>query len=81
MSNKELTKEDLKNLSHDDLIRLGASLAIKHVVDSLEKMKIQRKRKKNETLFNWLLPTNNLLIIYATVDYRRTTESLASISR
>ena len=65
MSNKELTKEDLKNLSHDDLIRLGASLAIKHVVDSLEKMKIQRKRKKNETLFNWLCLINNLLVIHA----------------
>lgn len=37
MSKKELTKEDLKNLSHDDLIRLGASLLVKHVVDSLEK--------------------------------------------
>lgn len=49
MSIKELTKEDLKNLSHDDLIRLGASLAIKHVADSLEKMKIQRKKKKNDT--------------------------------
>ena len=37
MSRKELTKEDLKNLSHDDLIMLGASLLIKHVTDSLEK--------------------------------------------
>lgn len=36
MSRKELIKEDLKYLSHDDLIRLGASLAIKHVADSLE---------------------------------------------
>lgn len=36
MSRKELIKEDLKYLSHDDLIRLGASLAIKHAVDSLE---------------------------------------------
>ncbi|MBX9096399.1 hypothetical protein [Streptococcus gordonii] len=37
MSNEELTKEDLKNLSHDDLIILGASLLIKHAADSLEK--------------------------------------------
>lgn len=37
MSKKELIKEDLKNLSHDNLIRLGASLAIKHLADSLEK--------------------------------------------
>lgn len=36
MSRKELIKEDLKYLSHDDLIRLGASLAIKHVSDSSE---------------------------------------------
>lgn len=36
MSNKELTKEDLKNLSHDDLMRLGASLTIKHLADSEE---------------------------------------------
>ena len=36
MSRKELIKGDLKYLSHDDLIRLGASLAIKHVADSLE---------------------------------------------
>ena len=46
MSNKELTKEDLKNLSHDDLIRFGASLAIKHVVDSLEKNEDTKKEKK-----------------------------------
>lgn len=46
MSNKELTKEDLKNLSHDDLIRLGALLAIKHVVDSLEKNEDTKKEKK-----------------------------------
>ncbi|KXT69340.1 hypothetical protein SGODD07_01829 [Streptococcus gordonii] len=39
MNKQELTKEDLKNLSHDDLIKLGASLLIKHVTDSLEKNK------------------------------------------
>lgn len=37
MNKKDLTKEDLKNLSHDDLMRLGASLTIKHIADSLEK--------------------------------------------
>ena len=37
MSKKELSKEDLKNLSHDDLIILGASLLVKHVANSLEK--------------------------------------------
>lgn len=46
MSVKELTKEDLKNLSHDDLIRLGASLAIKHVADSLKKNEDTKKEKK-----------------------------------
>ena len=35
MSKKE-TKEDLKNLSHDDLVRLGASLVVKHLADSYE---------------------------------------------
>lgn len=43
MSNKELTKEDLKNLSHDDLIRLGALLVTKHVADSLEKNEDTKK--------------------------------------
>jgi hypothetical protein len=45
MSEKEFTKEDLKNLSHDDLIRLGASLTIKHLADSLEK---DEKEKEQE---------------------------------
>nr|DAS22425.1 MAG TPA: hypothetical protein [Caudoviricetes sp.] len=42
----ETTKEDLKKLSHDDLIRLGASLAIKHVADSLEKNEDTKKEEK-----------------------------------
>lgn len=46
MSLNELTKVDLKNLSHDDLIRLGASLAIKHVADSLEKIEDIKKEKQ-----------------------------------
>lgn len=46
MSNKELTKENLKNLSHDDLIRLGASLTIKHLADSLEKNEDTKKEEK-----------------------------------
>ena len=46
MSLDKITKEDLKNFSHDDLIRLGASLAIKHVVDSLEKNEDTKKEKK-----------------------------------
>ena len=37
MSKKELTKEDLKNISRDDLIMLGASLVVKHLADDLEK--------------------------------------------
>ena len=73
MSIKELTKEDFKNLSHDDLIRLGATLAIKHLADSLEK-RIQRKRKKNETLLNRLCFAYDLFAIHAT-------ETLASLSR
>ncbi len=46
MSDKELTKGDLKNLSHDDLIRLGASLTIKHLADSLEKSEDTKKEEK-----------------------------------
>lgn len=46
MSNKELTKEDLKNLSHDELIRLGASLVVKHLADSLEKEYTKKEEKE-----------------------------------
>lgn len=45
MSKKE-TKEDLKNLSHDDLVRLGASLVVKHLADSLEKNEDTKKEEK-----------------------------------
>lgn len=37
MNNKELTKDEVKKLSYEDLMRLGASLAVKHLADSLEK--------------------------------------------
>ena len=46
MSFDKITKEDLKNLSHDDLIRLGTSLAIKHVADSLEKNEDTKKEEQ-----------------------------------
>ena len=46
MSNKELKKEDLKNLSHDDLMRLGATLTIKHLADSLEKEDTKKEEKE-----------------------------------
>ena len=46
MRNKELTKEDLKNLSHDDLIRLGTALVINHVADSLEKIEDTKKEEQ-----------------------------------
>lgn len=36
MSKKLLKKEYLKNLSHDDLIKLGASIVIGHLADDLE---------------------------------------------
>lgn len=49
MSRKELMKEDLKYLSHDDLIRLGASLAIKHVADSSEKNEYTKKEVQDDT--------------------------------
>lgn len=37
MTNKKLTKDEVKNLSHKDLMTLGASLVVKHLADSLEK--------------------------------------------
>ena len=37
MTNKKLTKDEVKNLSHEDLMALGASLVVKHLADSLEK--------------------------------------------
>ena len=37
MKLEELTKEDFKNLSQEDILLLGASLVVKHVADSLEK--------------------------------------------
>jgi hypothetical protein len=46
MSNKELKKEDLKHLSHDDLIRLGASLVIGHLADSVEKVEDTKKEEQ-----------------------------------
>lgn len=46
MSFDKITKEDFKNLSHDDLIRLGATLAIKHLADSLEKKDTKKEKKE-----------------------------------
>lgn len=37
MSKKLLKKENLKNLSHDDLIKLGAATIVGHLADDLEK--------------------------------------------
>ena len=49
MRKRELSKEDLKKLSHDDLIRLGASLLIKHVADSLEKNEYTNKEVQDDS--------------------------------
>lgn len=49
MSIKELKKEDLKNLSHDDLIRLGASLVVRHVADGLEKIEYTMKEVQDDS--------------------------------
>lgn len=37
MNSKKLAKDEVKNLSHEDLMTLGASLVVKHLADSLEK--------------------------------------------
>jgi len=55
MSKKELSKEDLKNLSHDDLIILGASLLVKHVADSLEKMRRRFKMIPKYRMWNEII--------------------------
>lgn len=36
MSKKLLKKENLKNLSHDDLIKLGAATVVGHLANDLE---------------------------------------------
>ena len=36
MSKKLLKKEHLKNLSHDDLIKLGAAIIVGHLADDTE---------------------------------------------
>lgn len=36
MSKKLLKKENLKNLSHDDLVKLGAALVVGHLANDLE---------------------------------------------
>lgn len=43
MDKRELSKEDLKNLSPDDLMRLGEALVVKHVADGLEKFESAKK--------------------------------------
>lgn len=37
MSKKLLKKENLKHLSHEDLIKLGAATIVGHLADDLEK--------------------------------------------
>ena len=36
MSKKLLKKENLKKLSHDDLVKLGAALVVGHLANDLE---------------------------------------------
>lgn len=36
MSRKLLKKDNLKHLSHDDLIKLGASIIMGHLADDME---------------------------------------------
>lgn len=43
MSKKLLKKEYLKNLSHDDLIRLGAATIVGHLADDLEASESKRE--------------------------------------
>lgn len=43
MSKKLLKKEHLKNLSHDDLIRLGEAIIAGHLADDLEASESKRE--------------------------------------
>ena len=43
MSKKLLKKEHLKNLSHDDLIRLGAATIVGHLANDLEASEPERE--------------------------------------
>lgn len=49
MNIKELKKEDLKNLSHDELIILGASLVVRNVADGLEKIEYTKKEVQDDS--------------------------------
>ena len=43
MSKKLLKKENLKNLSHDDLIKLGAATVVGHLANDLEASEPKRE--------------------------------------
>lgn len=49
MSKKLLKKEHLKNLSHDDLIRLGAATIVGHLADNLEASEPRREDGNEQT--------------------------------
>lgn len=48
MSKKLLKKESLKNLSHDDLIKLGAAIVIGHLADDLEASEFDGEDKSEQ---------------------------------
>mgnify|MGYP006983497872 CR=1 FL=1 len=48
MSKKLLKKENLKNLSHDDLIKLGAALVVGHLANDLEASEPKRQTRSND---------------------------------
>lgn len=48
MSKKLLKKENLKNLSHDDLVKLGAALVVGHLANDLEASEPKRQKGSND---------------------------------
>lgn len=48
MSKKLLKKENLKNLSHDDLVKLGAALVVGHLANALEASEPKRQTRSND---------------------------------
>lgn len=48
MSKKLLKKDHLKNLSHDDLIRLGAAIIVGHLANDLEASEFDGEDKNEQ---------------------------------
>lgn len=48
MSKKLLKKENLKHLSHDDIVNLGAALVVGHLANDFEASEPKRETRSND---------------------------------